>query len=60
MRFGSTWRASALCEVISRTSSMYYRGSGKPLPEVARQMNVDAVVEARSCVPATGCASRWS
>ncbi|HSU59602.1 MAG TPA: tetratricopeptide repeat protein [Bryobacteraceae bacterium] len=31
--------------VISRTSSMYYRGSGKPLPEVARQMNVDAVVD---------------
>jgi TolB-like protein/DNA-binding winged helix-turn-helix (wHTH) protein len=31
--------------VISRTSSMYYRRSSKPLPEIARQMNVDAVVE---------------
>lgn len=31
--------------VISRTSSMYYRGSGKPLPEIARQLNADAVVE---------------
>ena len=31
--------------VISRTSSMYYRGSSKPLPEVARQMNVDAIVD---------------
>lgn len=31
--------------VISRTSSMYYRGSRKPLPEIARQMNVDAVVD---------------
>lgn len=31
--------------VISRTSSMYYRASGKPLPEVARQLNADAVVE---------------
>ncbi len=31
--------------VVSRTSSMYYRGSSKPLPEIARQMDVDAVVE---------------
>ena len=31
--------------VISRTSSIYYRGSGKPLPEIARQMKADAVVE---------------
>ncbi len=31
--------------VISRTSSMYYRGSSKPLPEMARQMKADAVVE---------------
>lgn len=31
--------------VISRTSSMYYRGNSKPLPEKARQMKVDAVVE---------------
>ncbi len=31
--------------VISRTSSMYYRGSSKPLPEIARQLNADAVVD---------------
>lgn len=31
--------------VVSRTSSMYYQGSGKPLPEIARQLNADAVVE---------------
>ncbi len=31
--------------VVSRTSSMYYRGSSKPLPEIARQLNADAVVE---------------
>ncbi|HEY3936577.1 MAG TPA: tetratricopeptide repeat protein, partial [Bryobacteraceae bacterium] len=31
--------------VVSRTSSMYYRGSSKPLPEIARQLNADAVIE---------------
>jgi len=31
--------------VISRTSSMQYRGAKKPLPEIARELNVDAVVE---------------
>jgi TolB-like protein/DNA-binding winged helix-turn-helix (wHTH) protein/Flp pilus assembly protein TadD len=31
--------------VISRTSSTYYQGSSKPLPEIARQLNADAVVE---------------
>jgi tetratricopeptide (TPR) repeat protein len=31
--------------IISRTSSTYYRGSSKPLPEIARQLNADAVVE---------------
>jgi TolB-like protein/tetratricopeptide (TPR) repeat protein len=31
--------------VISRTSSMHYRGSGKPLPDIARELNIDAVVE---------------
>lgn len=31
--------------VVSRTSSMYYRRGSKPLPEIARQMNVDAVVD---------------
>src|SRR5262245_23472303 len=31
--------------VISRTSVMQYRGTKKPLAEVARELNVDAVVE---------------
>ena len=37
-------RISAL-RVISRTSVMGYKGSKKPLPEIARQLNVDAIVE---------------
>jgi TolB-like protein/class 3 adenylate cyclase len=31
--------------VISRTSVMRYKGTGKPLPEIARELNVDAIVE---------------
>lgn len=31
--------------VTSRTSAMHYRGSHKSLPEIARELNVDAVVE---------------
>jgi TolB-like protein/DNA-binding winged helix-turn-helix (wHTH) protein/Tfp pilus assembly protein PilF len=31
--------------VISRTSVMAYRGARKPLPQIARELNVDAVVE---------------
>jgi TolB-like protein/DNA-binding winged helix-turn-helix (wHTH) protein/Tfp pilus assembly protein PilF len=31
--------------VISRTSVMVYKGAGKPLPQIARELNVDAVVE---------------
>ena len=31
--------------VISRTSVMRYRGTTKPIPEVARELDVDAVVE---------------
>lgn len=31
--------------VISRTSAMVYKGSHKPLPEIARELHVDAVVE---------------
>ncbi len=31
--------------VISRTSVMHYKGTRKPLPEIAKQLNVDAVVE---------------
>jgi TolB-like protein/DNA-binding winged helix-turn-helix (wHTH) protein/Tfp pilus assembly protein PilF len=31
--------------VISRTSSMHYKGTKKSLPEIAREIDVDAVVE---------------
>jgi len=31
--------------VISRTSVMVYKGAREPLPEIARELNVDAVVE---------------
>ena len=31
--------------VISRTSAMSYKGSTKPLPDIARELNVDAVLE---------------
>ena len=37
-------KISAL-RVISRTSVMQYRGAKKPLPEIARELNVDALVE---------------
>jgi eukaryotic-like serine/threonine-protein kinase len=36
---------SGRVRVISRTSAMHYKGSRKRLPEVARELNVDAVVE---------------
>jgi serine/threonine protein kinase/Tfp pilus assembly protein PilF len=32
-------------KVISRTSAMQYKGARKPLPEIARELNVDAVIE---------------
>ena len=35
----------ALSRVISRTSVMRYKGSPKSLPEIARELNVDAVIE---------------
>ncbi len=31
--------------VISRTSAMHFKGTNKPIPEIARQLGVDAVVE---------------
>ena len=31
--------------VISRTSAMRYKGANKPLPEIARELGVDAIVE---------------
>ena len=35
-------RISAL-RVISRTSVMEYKGAHKPLPEIAKELNVDAI-----------------
>jgi serine/threonine protein kinase/Tfp pilus assembly protein PilF len=35
----------AALRVISRTSAMQYKRSNKPLPEIARELRVDAVVE---------------
>ena len=32
-------------KVISRTSAMRYKGTDKPLPEIARELGVDAVIE---------------
>lgn len=37
-------KISAL-RVISRTSVMQYKGTKKPLPEIAKELNVDALVE---------------
>ncbi len=37
-------KVSAL-RVISRTSVMQYKGTRKPLPQIARELNVDAIVE---------------
>jgi len=31
--------------IVSRSSVMRYKGSRKPLPEIARELNVDAIVE---------------
>jgi TolB-like protein/DNA-binding winged helix-turn-helix (wHTH) protein/Flp pilus assembly protein TadD len=45
-------RATSL-RVISRTSAMQYKGAHKTLPEIARALNVDAVVEG-SILPAQG------
>jgi TolB-like protein/Tfp pilus assembly protein PilF len=35
----------AALRVISRTSAMQYKGARKPLPQIAQELNVDAVVE---------------
>jgi eukaryotic-like serine/threonine-protein kinase len=32
-------------KVISRTSAMRYKGSNKPLPEIARELGVDGIIE---------------
>jgi TolB-like protein len=31
--------------VISRTSTMHYKGTRKPIPEIGRELHVDAVIE---------------
>ena len=36
---------SNFSRVISRTTSMQFRNTGKTLPEIARELNVDAVIE---------------
>jgi len=41
---GDLSRLKAL-RVISRTSAMKYKGAAKALPEIARELNVDAVLE---------------
>jgi serine/threonine protein kinase/Flp pilus assembly protein TadD len=38
-------KISGLQKVISRMSAMQYKGIRKPMPEIARELNVDAVVE---------------
>lgn len=35
----------AALRVISRTSAMLYKGAHKPLPEIAKELNVDVIVE---------------
>jgi TolB-like protein/Flp pilus assembly protein TadD len=32
-------------KVISRTSTLRYRGTSKPIPDIARELNVDGIVE---------------
>jgi TolB-like protein/DNA-binding winged helix-turn-helix (wHTH) protein/tetratricopeptide (TPR) repeat protein len=36
---------SSTLRVISRTSVMQYKGAHRPLPEIARQLNVDGILE---------------
>jgi TolB-like protein len=38
---------AVLLRVIWATSVMQYKGIKKPLPQIARELNVDAVVEGR-------------
>jgi eukaryotic-like serine/threonine-protein kinase len=42
---GELARIRALDKVISRTSTMRYRGTDKSIPEIARELKVDAVLE---------------
>jgi TolB-like protein len=42
---GQLAQISGLRRVISRTSVMQYKDTDKPLPDIARELNVDALVE---------------
>ena len=42
---GQLAQISGLQRVISRSTVMQYKGVDRPLPEIARELNVDAVVE---------------
>ena len=42
---GQLGQISGLRRVISRTSMMRYKGTDNSLPEIARELNVDAIVE---------------
>ena len=47
--------------VISRSSTTQFTGAQRPpTPEIAKILNVDAVVEGRCCVRAKRCGSRRS
>jgi hypothetical protein len=46
--------------VVSRSSVMRYRGTAKSVPEIARELNVDALVEGRCSGPRTAFASPCS
>lgn len=41
----SAWQKIKALRVISRTSAMQYKGARKSLPQIARELSVDAVIE---------------
>ena len=51
-------RLTGLKRVIARGSVMRYKGTKKPLSEIARELKVDALILAACCAPAAACASR--
>lgn len=46
--------------VISRTSIMQYKGTKKTLPQIGRELNVEAVEKVRSCAREIACGSQPS
>jgi len=46
--------------VLSRTTAMHYKGVRKPLPEIARELQVDGIVEGQYYVRGSKCASPHS